>query len=262
VGARFLVNNGKSVIFWEDVWEGEVPLKLIFPKLYEYSGEQNCLVSECWDSGEWVMDFARPLSQNEARQWDSLLVLLQNIHIIDSNDSVKWVLEKSGRYTTKSMYRYLLHRGISNVHMIKMWKCRLPMKLKIFMWLVFHGRVQVGVVLGGMSWKGDTRCVVCSVLETIDHIFSPAQWQGWCGAGSRMLLVSIGNLEALAISLTTGSLWGCKKYNTKLFSLAVILWSLWTTRNKMVMEGVVLQRPAEIFYKTFSCTQSWRLRLK
>jgi hypothetical protein len=165
------VNNGKSVIFWEDVWEGEVPLKLIFPKLYEYSGEQNCLVSECWDSGEWVMDFARPLSQNEARQWDSLLVLLQNSHIIDSNDSVKWVLEKSGRYTTKSMYRYLLHRGISNVHMIKMWKCRLPMKLKIFMWLVFHGRVQAGVVLGGMSWKGDTRCVICSVLETIDHIF-------------------------------------------------------------------------------------------
>jgi hypothetical protein len=37
-GARFSVNNGKSVRFWEDVWVREVPLKLIFPKLYEYSG--------------------------------------------------------------------------------------------------------------------------------------------------------------------------------------------------------------------------------
>jgi hypothetical protein len=48
---------------------------------------------------------------------------------------------------------------------------KLPMNLKIFIWMVFQGRVQVGVVLGGMSWKGDTRCDVCSVLKTIDHIF-------------------------------------------------------------------------------------------
>jgi hypothetical protein len=50
--------------------------------------------------------------------------------------------------------------------MRKMWKSKLPMKLKIFMWLVFQGRVQAGVVLGGMKWKDDTRCVVCGVPET------------------------------------------------------------------------------------------------
>jgi hypothetical protein len=37
MGATFEVNNGKNVIFWEDVWIGETPLKLSFPKLYEYS---------------------------------------------------------------------------------------------------------------------------------------------------------------------------------------------------------------------------------
>jgi hypothetical protein len=57
------------------------------------------------------MNFARPLSQNEACQWDSLLVLLQNNHINESNDSVRWVLESSGDILTKSMYKYLLHRG-------------------------------------------------------------------------------------------------------------------------------------------------------
>jgi hypothetical protein len=55
---------------------------------------------------------------------------------------------------------------------------------------------------------------------------------------------------------------GCKKYSTKLFSLAMVLWSLWSTRKKMVMEGVVLQRLADMFYKIFSCTQRWQLRLK
>jgi hypothetical protein len=112
------------------------------------------------------MDFAGPLSQNEAYQWDALLGALQDSHINKSNDFVSWVLEKSGRYTTKSMYRYILHREVLNIRMRKMWKSKLPMKLKIFMWLVFQGRVQAGVVLGGMKWKGDTRCVVCGVPET------------------------------------------------------------------------------------------------
>jgi hypothetical protein len=31
-GARSSVNNGKIVRFCQDVWVGEVPLKLIFPK--------------------------------------------------------------------------------------------------------------------------------------------------------------------------------------------------------------------------------------
>jgi hypothetical protein len=30
----------------------------------------------------------------------------------------------------------------------------------------------------------------------------------------------------------------------------------------MVMEGVVLRRPADMFHNIFSCTQRWLLRLK
>jgi hypothetical protein len=59
-----------------------------------------------------VGDGLCPVSiQNDAYQWDALLGALQDSHINESNDSVSWVLEKSGRYTTKSMYRYILHRG-------------------------------------------------------------------------------------------------------------------------------------------------------
>jgi len=33
-GATFKVGNGKNVLFWEDTWVSEVPLKLTFPKIY------------------------------------------------------------------------------------------------------------------------------------------------------------------------------------------------------------------------------------
>jgi hypothetical protein len=57
------------------------------------------------------MDFKKPLSPgNKAMQWESLLMTIQNIQINELRNKVKLTLEKSGRYTTKSMYRQMLHR--------------------------------------------------------------------------------------------------------------------------------------------------------
>ena len=48
---------------------------------------------------------------------------------------------------------------------------KLPMKIKVFMWLTFQDRLPSGAVLKKRNWKGDGRCVVCKVPETRDHIF-------------------------------------------------------------------------------------------
>jgi hypothetical protein len=44
-GLSSRVNNGERVLFWEDVWLGRTPLKLTFPKLYEY-----CRNKDCWSA--------------------------------------------------------------------------------------------------------------------------------------------------------------------------------------------------------------------
>jgi hypothetical protein len=61
-GATMVVNNGENTQFWEDAWAGAgagggTPLKLSFPKLYEYSRDKSCLVSECYDEGirAWIL---------------------------------------------------------------------------------------------------------------------------------------------------------------------------------------------------------------
>jgi hypothetical protein len=61
---------------------------------------------------------------------------------------MEWSLEKSGVYSTRSMYRFLLHGGVVNKRMERIWKCKLRMK-KVFLWLVSQNKIQAGEVLGG-----------------------------------------------------------------------------------------------------------------
>jgi hypothetical protein len=62
------------------------------------------------------------------------------------------------------------------------------MKLKVFMWQVFHDRLQTGEELKKRNWRGDEKCLVCGVVETRDHILSDGKihldmLQGCIGVG-------------------------------------------------------------------------------
>ena len=129
-GASFSVNNGKSVRFWEDVWIRPIPLKLVFPKLYDFSYTKNCTVSDYRVGGEWRIPFRRSLGVAEVRQWEDMLEMLGEISLNDDEDQIFWVHEKAGNYSTRSMYRAKLHRGVVNTQMQRVWSNRLPMKLK------------------------------------------------------------------------------------------------------------------------------------
>ena len=110
-GATFSLGNGENILFWEDVWAGNIPLKLEFPKLYDYCYNKNCLVSDCWVEGEWRIELRRSLDMAELLQWEQLLHTLNQKIISDASDQVSCVLERSGSYSTRSMYRLLSDGG-------------------------------------------------------------------------------------------------------------------------------------------------------
>jgi hypothetical protein len=59
VGAINHVNSGCQTRFWEDVWLGQVPLRLTYPELYNACDDRNILVSDCFQLGEWIVHFRR-----------------------------------------------------------------------------------------------------------------------------------------------------------------------------------------------------------
>lgn len=63
MGLKGMVNNGQKIRFWEDVWVGEIPLKLEFPTLYQLCRDKNCLISNYWGGDGWKLVFTRPLGR-------------------------------------------------------------------------------------------------------------------------------------------------------------------------------------------------------
>lgn len=49
---------------------------------------------------------------------------------------------KSRDLLYKSMYRFLSFRGVNSGRLKKLWKNKMPLKLKVFMWLAFQNRLQ------------------------------------------------------------------------------------------------------------------------
>jgi hypothetical protein len=149
------------------------------------------------------------------------------------------------------MYRWLLHRGVSNKRMKKLWKSKLSMKLKLFMWPVSQDRIQSGVNLKRMHWKGDPRCMVCSRPESSDHIFfscvlARSTW-GCLGRalGWNKSPTSLQDFLDGWLHLNDNG------YKFNLFLFTMVLWVLWITRNKMVMEGVFPSYPADVLFKIY-----------
>ena len=73
--------------------------------------------------------------------------VLNDVTLEDGRDKVYWALEQSRKYSTGSLYRYITSGGVRDQQMMHVWKCNIPLKVKIFIWMAAHDRIQSGVQL-------------------------------------------------------------------------------------------------------------------
>jgi hypothetical protein len=62
---QFEVGDGSRVLFWHDVWCGELPLKILFPALFNIACTEEAWVEENMDIAHsfihWNVMFIRPV---------------------------------------------------------------------------------------------------------------------------------------------------------------------------------------------------------
>ena len=56
---------------------------------------------------EWNLDLRRRLGIDEVAEWNELQEELELIVFSEEDDTVIWALERSGKFSTKSLYRFM-----------------------------------------------------------------------------------------------------------------------------------------------------------
>ena len=165
--------------------------------------------------------------------------------------------------TTKSMYRWFLHRGVVNKRLQGVWKSKLPMKLKVFLWQIFHNKLQTGVKLKKKrKWRGSEKCNLCEKAETVDHIFFSCVLAKFVWVCFKEALGWDRELTSWQDFLDNWIPLGCRDYSSKLFLSTIVFWALWIIRNKRVIEGKFPRYPTELLIKSNMFLQKWKVLLR
>lgn len=154
--------SGIQTRFWKDVWLEECSLKIKFPNLFKICHEQDITVEEA-NRQQWDLNYRRNFGDNEMDEWREMMETLVLVELTEGTDKVIWKLTNSGKFTTRSMYRYITFGGVIDTRMMEIWKAKIPLKVQIFLWMAWHDRVDCSTVkeeeLGWVQalqilWKG------------------------------------------------------------------------------------------------------------
>jgi hypothetical protein len=169
-GRNVSIKNGESVRFWWDNWLYDLPLKEVAPVLFELSENKGVYVSQV-KNGEVVMQFRRWLYGDLALCWERIWSDVKNFSLSNESDVISWKFEKNGKFSVKSVYNGLT-KNDSGLYHKRIWKGKIPPKIKIFLWLLTNDAILTKDNLLKRKWSGDPKCVFCEANETITHLFS------------------------------------------------------------------------------------------
>lgn len=136
-GLIYIVNNGRKARFWSDVWLGQCPFSIVYRRIFEICNEQNSTVYEVFRNNEINLTFRRSFGPVELEEWQHLLTQIREVQLQEGPDTVIWGLEKKGNFTTASLYKELTFPGIVNKEVMSLWKAKIPMKVKFFLWSIY-----------------------------------------------------------------------------------------------------------------------------
>jgi hypothetical protein len=145
-----------------------VPLAVQFPRLYELSFQKGFTVKRLKQQGWDMIQFRRTLLGDALQQRDTLKEMVDGIQLTEGKDRVKWKIGTFGPFRVKDLY--LQMRGEESFPQKFLWKTKIPMKVRIFLWLMIKCSVLTKDNLLRRGWTGDPYCHFCSKNEIIDHL--------------------------------------------------------------------------------------------
>ncbi|XP_076925644.1 uncharacterized protein LOC143588558 [Bidens hawaiensis] len=187
----------------------------------------------------WV---SAPRLGPEIEELRKLLLLCQDVVLVAESDSVSWVLDNTGDYSTSTLKEKIREVCYVNPTYTFVWNNWVPGKVGILAWRAELDRIPVRTLLAKRGiMVGHVNCPACGESdETIEHVFiscslAQAVWQAitlWCKVPQ---IFAFNIRDVLDLYKYTKF----PKRKAKFFHAVCLasLWCLWKARNEMVFNG-------------------------
>ncbi|KAK2354046.1 hypothetical protein QL285_091613 [Trifolium repens] len=180
------VGNGRFTKFWSDIWVGDQPLCIRFPRLYGISNQQGeciqnmgVLIDNRWN---WNLIWRRNFFEWEEDLRVQLHEVIDSFMPAEREDSWLWRNIPDEGFTVNSCYELLCETFLlagekdpfSESVFSKVWKCIAPSKVCAFSWQLLLNRVQTKDNLWRRRMIGEHErgCVHCGMeSESAVHLF-------------------------------------------------------------------------------------------
>jgi hypothetical protein len=117
-----------------DSWLEKKPLCAIYPVLFDMCADKNISVHEVWSEG-WVIHFQIIPQRITRSQWYELAAKLNSIYLNDTKDLPLWKWTANNTFSIKSFYDHMTKNDSGGAYE-RVWKAKIPEKIKIFMRLL------------------------------------------------------------------------------------------------------------------------------
>jgi hypothetical protein len=204
----------------------------------------------------WRPSFRRWLHEDLQNQYRRLLDIVFRYSLNSDKDYARWDWEKSGIFSVKSTYKHLCRHDYG-LNFSRIWKAKLPLKIKIFMWLVIQNSILTKDNLGKRKWKGNKSCAFCSENESVQHLFFE------CSTAKYVWSLLAHSLGAVCRPNSLEQYWTWVQNilpqapSMHTVGLATVVWAIWRTRNNVCFNKKKMRSPTEIVCLICSFLAYW-----
>ena len=158
-----------------------------------------------------------------------------------------WNLTKSGSFTVRSFYLNSLSEHPPFRHKM-IWKLKIPLKIKIFLWYLQRGVVLTKDNLAKKNWKGSKKCCGCNLDETNRHLFLECHYARMVW---RIIHIATGLSPLRSISHMFGN-WLSNQSkeirNLIWVGVAAFCWEIWRCRNDIVFNKIKINSILQVIF--------------
>ena len=158
---------------------------------------------------------------------------------LSERDPDAWVW-RGGRFSVRAVYHHFqgLESTSDSPTILKccrrLWKCRIPLKIKLFGWLLLRQRLMTGSLQQRFYPDAPVECPLCAgAAEDCSHLFFEGRFAQMAWRATTTCCLVTSSADSFWQSISRGPF----RHASEWQSIFAMLWSIWLHRNDVVFKG-------------------------